>query len=149
MNPDFQLMLMGSFVTSLFILAFVFYRVSKKSRLVSANNRTLAREAVKGLIEEMSAPSRHRWIETPQGEMIQFIYLLLGRSQTRSETGHLIWAEVNLRRNGAMVNLFHVVEVPSDDDFLDEIAIALRTQGWTVNFVMTDSQPNLAHTGVH
>ncbi len=147
MNPDMQLLIMAFIVAALFVFA-LFHQISKGEKKAAVANRKVAEDAVKGLIDDIKSPSRHRWVNTTQGEVIQFIYLLLGRNSTRSETGHLVWAEVTLFRNRVEVNVFHTVDISSSDDYLVGTVDTLRRQGWTVRIFQTDEQPNLDHTGV-
>lgn len=148
MNPTFTQVLLSGLVLSVIALLMLFLAIRKNERFVAKANRKVAEDAVKGMIEDIKSPSRHRWVNTTQGEVIQFIYLLLGRNRTRSETGHLVWAEVTLFRNRVEVNVFHTLDISASDDYLVGTVNALRCQGWTVNVFQTDEQPNLEHTGV-
>jgi len=80
--------------------------------------------------------------------MIQFVYLLLGRTTSDPKIGHLVWAEVTIRRNGDEVKVFHTPEVDGSDVFLTTVAETLRKHKFAVTVVKTDKQPDLDQTGV-
>lgn len=148
MNPDMQLLLMLAIVAALFIVA-LFHQIRKGEEEAKKANRKVAEDAVKGMITEIQWPNRHRWVTGPNGEeMIQFIYLLLGRHCSRSETGHIVWAEITLWKHKVEVKLFHTSEISPSDSYVEGTVDALRKQGWTVSVVETSGQPNLEHTGV-
>lgn len=136
-------------ISSAIILPIIFYDVWKNERRAAKNNLELARQCVKCMIEEISSPIRHRWVETSSGSAIQFVYLLHGRGRPNVPDPHLIWAEITIhKQKPAEVTLFHTARVSKDDTFLTETIYALKACGFLVTVEETTTQPDLAHTGV-
>lgn len=113
-------------------------------------NRDTAKKLVADIIDEMSSPSRHRFVEGDSEEKIQFIYLILGESVALGKK-HLIWAEVTLKRTSTQIKLFHYKDYPEDDFLIflkEEFGEYKDSRNITVEIVATNDQPNLDHTGV-
>ena len=148
MHPTPTEFVLTGLVSGGLVMAMVVLILFRHSFGLKKHNRKIAEDSVTELLAEIDCPNRHRWVQTPDGEAIQFIYLLLGRNTVDPNDGHLVWAEVTLRKMGAEATIFHAASIQPSDDYLNGIVDTLRNKKWKVSVVQTNEQPDLRRTGV-
>lgn len=138
----FFLLLTFIFILICFVL--LTYDLIRSIRLV----REKAKKTADGLMKEINNSERHIFISSGNGEMIHFIYFILGRRTVGPMIFHLIWAEINIKVTSLEVCIYHHSNIGRDDDFLSQLVRELKGRRMNVVVIETNSQPDLSRVGV-